>query len=150
MQETALPPHVVDGSEITISDLMVSSAGPLKDQDLTQWLDAREKMGFENMAGTQATGIAAVDPETVRTLATKFSGCKDKYKCRGNAITRSCAFTGAFVILKDGRRVLYPQCPGMHRMHVHLFMHVCVCYLCVCVYTYELCYMHAVCALLCV
>ena len=89
-------------------------AGPLKDQHLTEWLDARGKMGFENMAATKATGLPAVDEATVRTLAAKYNAEKDKCKCRGNALTRSCAFTGSgsFVILECGHRVLYPKCPG--------------------------------------
>ena len=107
----AVPPHVVDGSEIKISDLMVG-AGPLKDQHLNEWLDAREKLGFEKMTATQATGLPAVDETTVRTLAAKYTTDKDKCKCRGNALTRSCAFTGSFVILECGRRILYPNCPG--------------------------------------
>lgn len=87
-------------------------ADPSKTRDLTEWLDEREKLGFANMSDTKATGLAAVDETTVRTLARKYSACKDKHKCRGNAITRSCAFTGSFVILECGRRVLYPNCPG--------------------------------------
>lgn len=113
VQASAIPPHVVDGSVITIHDLMVG-ADPLKDQKLTEWLDAREKLGFEKMAETVATGQPNVDPETVRTLAKRFTADKSQSKlCCGNAITRSCAFTGSFVILKCGRRVLYPQCPGL-------------------------------------
>ena len=87
-------------------------ADPLKERHLSDWLDEREKMGFEKMAETKPTGLATVDDTTVLTLARKYSACKDKHKCRGNAITRSCAFTGSFVILECGRRVLYPNCPG--------------------------------------
>ena len=35
-----------------------------------------------------------------------------QYKCAGNSITRSMAYTGMCVTLSDGRTVLYPQCPG--------------------------------------
>lgn len=35
-----------------------------------------------------------------------------QYKCAGNSITRSMAFTGMCVTLKDGQTVLYPGCPG--------------------------------------
>ena len=35
-----------------------------------------------------------------------------QYKCAGNSITRSMAFTGMCVTLKDGSTVLYPECPG--------------------------------------
>ena len=112
-QTVAVPPHIVDGTEITIHDLMVSDDGrPLKDKDLNEWLDAREQMGFDKMRDSEATGIAKVDPATIRTLAAKYSENPVKVKCCGNAITRSCAFTGSFVILKCGRRVLYPECPG--------------------------------------
>ena len=113
LQGVAVPPHVVDGTEITIQDLMVNDDDrPLKDKDLNEWLDAREKMGFAKMKDSEATGIVKVDADTIRTLARKYAEEPDKRKCRGNAITRSCAFTGSFVILECGRRVLYPQCPG--------------------------------------
>ena len=112
LHASAVPPHVVNGSEITIHDLMVG-ADPLKDQHLTDWLDAREQLGFEKMADTNATGLLEVDSATIRTLARKYRDDGDKVKCRGNAITRSCAFTGSFVILECGRRVLYPNCPGV-------------------------------------
>ena len=86
---------------------------PLKDKDLNEWLDAREKMGFDKMKDSQGLGLLRLlDPRTIRTLARKYAEDPDKLKCRGNAITRSCAFTGSFVILECGRRVLYPQCPG--------------------------------------
>ena len=113
LQGAAVPPHIVDGTEITIHDLMVNDDGrPLKDKDLNEWLDAREKMGFDKMRDSEATGIVAVDPATIRTLARKYTENPANVKCRGNAITRSCAFTGSFVILECGRRVLYPNCPG--------------------------------------
>ena len=113
LRGSAVPPHVLDGSEITISDLMVG-ADPSKDQHLTKWLDAREKMGFDKMSDTKATGSVEIDEKAIRTLAKKYaSGDKDQCKCRGNAITRSCAFTGSFVILECGRRILYPMCPGV-------------------------------------
>ena len=116
---SAVPPHEIDGVEITIQDLMVTeSEGVMKDKDLSEWLDEREKLGFQKMAETKATGRADIDESTVRTLAQKYREDNDKVKCRGNAITRSCAFTGAFVILEDGRRVLYPECPGEVRVHV--------------------------------
>ena len=125
MEETAVPPSVVNGTEITIHDLMVGeSADKLKDQHLSEWLDAREKLGIEKMAETTATGLPEVDPSVVRTLANKYREDRDKTKCRGNAITRSCAFTGSFVILECGRRVLYPHCPG----------NVTVSVMCVCMY----------------
>lgn len=111
LKGSAVPPHVVDGSHITITDLMVG-ADPTKDQHLSEWLDAREKMGFAKMAAVEATGLPKVDEAAVRTLAVKYQRDNDKVKCHGNAVTRSCAFTGAFVILDDGRRVLYPNCPG--------------------------------------
>ena len=101
----------MDGSEITIGDLMVGG-DPLKDQHLTEWLDAREKLGFQKMADAKPTGLLEVDSATIRTLAQKYRNDVDKVKCRGNAITRSCAFTGSFVILECGRRILYPKCPG--------------------------------------
>ena len=116
-----MPPHVVDGSELTITDLMVDDDDLLKDQTLTEWLDAREKMGFEKMAEIKATGLPDVDPATVRTLASIYAEQKGKIKCRGNAITRSCAFTGSFVILECGRRVLYPKCPGTACLHAHIY-----------------------------
>ena len=119
LQGSAVPPHVVDGSELTIRDLMVDDADLLKDQTLEKWLDAREKMGFENMAASEATGMPDVDPATVRTLGSIYMEQKGKLKCRGNAITRSCAFTGSFVILECGRRVLYPKCPGTACMHTY-------------------------------
>ena len=110
---SAVPPHKINGVEITIQDLMVTeSKGAMKDKDLSEWLDEREKLGFQKMAETKATGRADIDESTVRTLAQKYRQDNDKVKCRGNAITRSCAFTGSFVILECGRRVLYPECPG--------------------------------------
>lgn len=125
---------------IKITDLMVG-ADPLKDQHLTEWLDAREKLGFEKMAETAPTGLLDIDPETIRTLASKYSADGDKLKCRGNAITRSCAFTGSFVILECGRRVLYPNCPGVCVMYVCVCENMCVC---------EVCYVCLVCVLFCV
>lgn len=124
---SAVPPHVLNGSAITISDLMVG-ADPSKDEHLTKWLDAREKMGFDNMSATVATGSFEIDETTVRTLAKKYlSGDKDQQrKCRGNAITRSCAFTGSFVILECGRRVLYPMCPGVW-IPLACPRHTCMC-----------------------
>lgn len=108
-----MPPSVVNGTEITIDDLMVREGGDcLKDKHLSEWLDAREKMGFAKMAETEATGLPDVNPEAIRTLAKRYQKDCDKTKCRGNAITRSCAFTGSFVILENGRRLLYPMCPG--------------------------------------
>ena len=113
LRGSAVPPHVLNGSEMTISDLMVG-ADPSKDEHLTKWLDAREKIGFNNMAETTATGSFEIDEKAVRTLAKKYAaGDQDQRKCGGNAITRSCAFTGSFVILECGRRVLYPMCPGV-------------------------------------
>lgn len=110
---SAVPPHTVDGVKITIQDLMVSeNPDRLKDGDLSDWLDEREKLGFEKMAATKATGLARIDESTVRTLAKKYRSDNDGLKCRGNAITRSCAFTGSFVILECGRRILYRDCPG--------------------------------------
>ena len=100
---------------------MVDDDDLLKDQTLTEWLDAREKMGFEKMAEIKATGLPDVDPATVRTLASIYAEQKGKIKCRGNAITRSCAFTGSFVILECGRRVLYPKCPGTACLHAHIY-----------------------------
>ena len=125
---SAVPPHVVNGSEITIHDLMVG-ADPLKDQHLTEWLDAREKLGFQKMAETKPSGLLDIDSATIRTLAMKYRDDGDKVKCRGNAITRSCAFTGSFVILECGRRILYPDCPGM----CVSCMHACICENDVCV-----------------
>lgn len=135
LQATAVPPSVVNGTEITIHDLMVGEGGiadPLKDKHLSDWLDAREKMGFAKMAETTATGLLEVDQSAVRTLSKKFHQDHDKRKCRGNAITRSCAFTGSFVILEDGRRVLYPKCPGTSCMYVRVnVMCVCTCEVCI-------------------
>lgn len=109
----AVPPHMVDGVEITMQDLMVTeNEGAMKDKDLSAWLDEREKLGFEKMADTKATGLPSIDEATVRTLARKYRADKDGLKCRGNAITRSCAFTGSFVVLECGRRILYRECPG--------------------------------------
>ena len=128
LQAAAVPPHIVDGTAITIHDLMVN--GPCKDKDLNEWLDAREKLGFDKMKDSKATGIVEVDPRTIRTLARKYAEDPDKLKCRGNAITRSCAFTGSFVILECGRRVLYPQCPGkciyVYSCIVHALLCVCL------------------------
>lgn len=107
------PPYVVDGSELTIQDLMtVADPDATKDKDLSEWLDAREELGFRKMADAKATGLCRVDENVVRTLARKYRLDNNKLKCRGNAITRSCAFTGSFVILECGRRILYPNCPG--------------------------------------
>ena len=109
----AVPPHMVDGVEITMQDLMVTeNEDAMKDADLSAWLDEREWLGFKKMADTKATGLLSIDEATVRTLARKYRADKDALKCRGNAITRSCAFTGAFVILECGRRILYRECPG--------------------------------------
>lgn len=109
----AVPPHMVDGVEITMQDLMVTeNEDAMKDKDLSAWLDEREMLGFKKMADTKATGLPSIDEATVRTLARKYRADKDTLKCRGNAITRSCAFTGAFVILECGRRILYRECPG--------------------------------------
>ena len=109
----AVPPHIVDGIDITINDLMVlDDPEKTKDKELSEWLDARERMGFLKMAETKASGMLHVDPSAVRTLAQKYREDDNKLKCRGNAITCSCAFTGSFVILECGRRVLYPKCPG--------------------------------------
>lgn len=111
--KVAVPPHVVDNVEITIRDLMVmEDPEQMKDTELSNWLDAREKMGFAKMAETEASGLLHVNPTAVRTLAQKYREDGNRLKCRGNAITRSCAFTGSFVILECGRRVLYPNCPG--------------------------------------
>ena len=142
LQGSAIPPHVLDGSHITISDLMVG--GDLsKDQHLSVWLDAREKMGFAKMADSVATGLPEVDEAAVRTLATLYQQDHDNSKCRGNAITRSCAFTGSFVILESGRRVLYPKCPGATAMcaYVLLISVYCSCMSCVvcCVYSHLVC-----------
>ena len=112
VEAVAVPPHIVDGTEITIHDLMVGDEHSLKDKDLVEWLDAREELGFAKMAESQATGAVTVDHSTIRTLARKYTSDSSNLKCRGNALTRSCAFTGSFVILEDGRRVLYPECPG--------------------------------------
>ena len=38
--------------------------------------------------------------------------CIRQYKCAGNAITRSMAYIGMCVTLKNGETVLYPECPG--------------------------------------
>lgn len=109
----AVPPHIVDGVEITLQDLMVvDDPEKMKDKELSEWLDARERLGFSKMAETNASGLLEVDPTVVRTLAQKYREDGNRLKCRGNAITRSCAFTGAFVVLECGRRVLYPNCPG--------------------------------------
>ena len=122
----------MNGTEITIGDLMAGEGFDLtKDQHLSEWLDAREKLGFAKMAGAEATGLSDVDPTAVRTLAKRYHHDHDKSKCRGNAITRSCAFTGSFVILKCGRRVLYPNCPGTSCVRVRVTimsvcMHVCL------------------------
>lgn len=110
---SAVPPHMIDGVTITIQDLMVTDdEDTMKDKDLSEWLDEREQLGFQKMADTKATGLAGIDEATVRTLARKYRADKDGLKCRGNAITRSCAFTGSFVILECGRRILYRECPG--------------------------------------
>lgn len=110
---SAVPPHMIDGVTITIQDLMVTEdEDTMKDKDLSEWLDKRERLGFQKMADTKATGLAGIDEATVRTLARKYRTDKDGLKCRGNAITRSCAFTGSFVILECGRRILYRECPG--------------------------------------
>lgn len=113
---TVAPPHAIDGFELTIADLMVvadKDKPTAKDKTISDWLDEREQMGFKKMAETTPTGLACVDPATIRTLAQKYKADDaDQVKCRGNAITRSCAFTGAFVILECGRRVLYRDCPG--------------------------------------
>ena len=123
---TAVPPSVVNDTEITIGDLMAGEGFDLtKDQHLSEWLDAREKLGFAKMAGAEATGLSDVDPTAIRTLAKRYH--HDKSKCCGNAITRSCAFTGSFVILKCGRRVLYPNCPGTSCVRVRVtIMSVCM------------------------
>ena len=58
LQAAAVPPHIVDGTEITIHDLMVNQDDrPLKDKDLNEWLDAREKMGFDKMKDSQGLGL---------------------------------------------------------------------------------------------
>ena len=112
-QPLVVPPYVVDGSELTIQDLMaVDDPAAMKDKDLSAWLDEREQLGLQRMASTNATGLAHVDDSVVRTLAQKYRADGNKLKCRGNALTRSCAFTGSFVILECGRRILYPNCPG--------------------------------------
>ena len=108
-----MPPHMIDGVHITIQDLMVTdNEDALKDKDLSAWLDERENLGFRKMADTKATGLTSIDEAMVRTLAKKYRTDRDGLKCRGNAITRSCAFTGSFVILECGRRILYRDCPG--------------------------------------
>ena len=82
---------------------MVDAVKPDKEQTLSEWLDAREKLGFAKMATSEATGIPKVDDAAVRTLAKKYQqGDHEKVKCCGSAITRSCAFTGSFVILNNG------------------------------------------------
>ena len=119
VQPAAVPPHVVDGAELTIEDLMVTEdLSEMKDKDLSEWLDARERLGFEKMALTKASGLLHIDEDVVRTLAQKYREDGNALKCRGNAITRSCAFTGSFVILEDGRRVLYPDCPGVYTLTI--------------------------------
>ena len=121
---------MINGSAVTITDLMVG-ADPLKDKHLiTEWLDAREKLGFEKMAEVAATGLPQVDSATVTTLAKKYAAAKDGSKkiCCGNAVTRSCAFTGSFVILKCGRRVLYPNCPGMYYGSGSMHARMCLTY----------------------
>ena len=122
---SAVPPHTVDGSGLTIQDLMVvQDEEAAKDRGLSEWLDERERLGFEKMAATKPTGIAQVDSSVIRSLAQKYMADGNKVNCRGNAITRSCAFTGSFVILEDGRRMLYPNCPGeIHSFTTHYLLH---------------------------
>lgn len=110
---------------------MVDNADLLKDQTLEKWIDVREKMGFEKMEASETTGMSDVDPATVYTLTSIYAERMGKLKYRGNVITRSCAFTGSFVILACGRRVLYPKCPGTTCMyqythtitHTHEYKH---------------------------
>ena len=67
LTETSAPP----GLDISLQDLMVG-ADPLKDQHLSEWLNARERMGFDKMADTKPTGCNKIDPDTIRTLAAKY------------------------------------------------------------------------------
>ena len=120
-RQAAVPPNVLNGTAITIQDLM-PNASEMKDKELSDWLDTREHLGFKNMTETKATGLHHVDEGAVRTLALKYKSNKDnQLKCVDNTITRSCAFTGSFVILKCGHRVLYPNCPGRCSRYTHTF-----------------------------
>lgn len=61
-RNVVVPPHQVDGVELSITDLMIipnaaGKAPPLKDKELSRWLDAREAMGFAKMKDLEATGM---------------------------------------------------------------------------------------------
>ncbi len=109
----------MDGREITIYDLMgvkhpETGVTPAKDAEsmIEQWLDAREKEANAVVADNPATGEVITSEETVANLANKYRVKHSKVKTCGNAITRSCAYTGAFVVLNDGRTRLWKECPG--------------------------------------